>query len=161
MAKAIILAIAQYAQRFFYASLLKISIIMSLLPVAFISTEWFGGRLPMWFSYLLMWFSKGKEYAGVEEVVSAVFLVVFVLWVFEEVIRYIAHKYFHKTYLGNSGYNLKVWFWVVTGIYIVGSFAAPDIGAAAFWILLIGYIAAIVPLGICWFMDFTSKYIKV
>lgn len=133
---------------------------MSLLPVAFMLTEWFGGRVPTWFSYLLMWFSRGKDYAGIDEVVSAVFLIVFILWVIEEVIRYIASKYFHKTYLSGSRYNLKAWFWVVTAIYVVGSFAAPDIGAVVIWLLLIGYVAAIVPLGICWFMDLTAKFVK-
>lgn len=167
MVNQIFLLIGQYAVRFVYSALLKFTIIMTLLPIVLVITNFFDARFPAWFTWLLVISGDGSPTAGIDEFVKATFLIVFVFWIIEEILRYIMAKYFHKRILANYGYRLKIWFLMVSLIHLIGLLAAPFTSMAAgssvgiiYLMLVISYIMAIVPLGFCWLLEINQQVLN-
>ena len=159
--------VGQYAYRFVYSALLKFTVVMMILPIVLVITNFFDARFPAWFTWLLVLVGGGKPTAGIEEFVQVIFLIVFVCWVIEEIWRYVMVKYFHKQILSNYGYQLKRWFWAVSLIYLIGLLSAPFTNMAAgssveiiYLTLVIFYIAAIIPLGFCWLLEFNQQILN-
>ncbi|MBU1092327.1 hypothetical protein KJ836_01465 [Patescibacteria group bacterium] len=150
----------RYVVDFVYSALLKFTVMMMLLPIFLIITTFFDARFPDWFVWLFIRLNGSNPTFSIDEFVKVILLIVFVFWLIEKIILYILAKYFHKKISVTYGYQLKTWFLAVSVVYLIGLlsifFANIAEGSSVgmmYLVVIIFYIIAIIPLGICRFLE--------